>query len=84
MIACSPSWYLTWHFLSFPTFGYLIKYLTEFKEASQGLTENYRSENAISQPSIAEMNIGFIVEQLDLLEYFFLLSNASRQPLVDI
>ena len=35
VIACSPSWYLTWLFLSFPTFGYLIKYLTELKKPSQ-------------------------------------------------
>ena len=32
VIACSPRWYMTWLFLSFPTFGYLIKYLTELKK----------------------------------------------------
>ena len=41
--------------LSFPTFGYLIEYLTESKELSRGPTENYRLENAITQP-IAEIN----------------------------
>ena len=32
VIACSPRWYMTWLFLSFPTFGYSIKYLTELKK----------------------------------------------------
>ena len=34
VIACSPRWYMTWLFLSFPTFGYFIKYLTESKKPS--------------------------------------------------
>ena len=33
---------LSWLFLGFPTFGNFIKYLTESKEPSQGIFENYK------------------------------------------
>ena len=39
-------------FLVFPNFA---KYLTKSKEPSRGPNENYRSENAITQP-IVEIN----------------------------
>ena len=51
---------LSWLFLCFPTFGYLIEYLTESKELSRGPTENYRLENAITQP-FAEINTGVVL-----------------------
>ena len=47
---------------------YLIKYLAKsrktLKKPTQGPTENYRSENAITQP-IAEINTGVLQVQWD-------------------
>ena len=73
VIACSPSWYLTWLFLSFPTFGYLIKYLTELKIQ----VIYHLGLQAITQP-FSEIPTGMSVPSLKVKKKIVLIASETK------